>query len=162
MNQLPLADKVTGSLPFLTQAKLVPDEADESTRTLVANVITAVADRLRVFSDILDYKEFFVSDEAMTFDEKPFQQRLRDATEAVGLLKTLRDQLETVTPFDAPTLDKLVHEFVEQQGIKIGQIVHALRVTVTGKSVGVGLFDALAILGRERSLKRIERALNRV
>ena len=98
----------------------------------------------------------------MTFDEKPFQQRLRDATEAVGLLKTLRDQLETVTPFDAPTLDKLVHEFVEQQGIKIGQIVHALRVTVTGKSVGVGLFDALAILGRERSLKRIERALNRV
>ena len=162
MNQLPLANKVTGSLPFLTQARLVADEPDESTRTLVANVITAVADRLRVFSDILDYKEFFVSDEAMTFDEKPFQQRLRDATEAVGLLKTLRDQLETVTPFDAPTLDKLVHEFVEQQGIKIGQIVHALRVAVTGKSVGVGLFDALAILGRERSLKRIERALNRV
>jgi glutamyl-tRNA synthetase len=128
----------------------------------VGKVITAVADRLRVFSDILDYKEFFVDDEAMPFDEKPFQQRLRDAPEAVGLLKSVREQLTTVTPFDSATLDKLVHDFVEASGIKIGQIVHALRVAVTGKSVGVGLFDALAILGRERSLRRIDRALEKV
>ena len=98
----------------------------------------------------------------MTFDEKPFQQRLRDAPEAVGLLKSVREQLTTVTPFDSATLDKLVHDFVETSGIKIGQIVHALRVAVTGKSVGVGLFDALAILGRTRSLRRIDRALDRV
>jgi glutamyl-tRNA synthetase len=77
-------------------------------------------------------------------------------------LKAVREQLVTVDPFDSATLDKLVHDFVESNGIKIGQIVHALRVAVTGKSVGVGLFDALAILGRDRTLRRIDRALNRI
>jgi len=125
-------------------------------------VIQAVGDRLRVFSDILDYKEFFVADDDLTFEEKPFQQRLRDAPEAVGLIQALRDEILAVTPFDAVTMDKLVHDFVERHGIKIGQIVHALRVAITGKSVGVGLFDAFAILGRDRSIQRIDRALSRV
>ena len=162
MNQLSLDEKVAGCLPYLTQAKLMPAELTDAIRSNVGRVITAVADRLRIFSDVLDYKDFFLADDAIIFDEKPFQQRLRDATEAVGLLKALREQLTTVEPFDSPTLDKLVHDFVESQGVKIGQIVHALRVAITGKSVGVGLFDALAILGRDSSLKRIDRALSRV
>ena len=162
MNQLSIDEKVTGCLPFMTQAKLIPEEIDADVRSRVGLVVTAVADRLRIFSDILDYPEFFVSDDLVAFDEKPFQQRLRDAEEAVGLLKSLREQLATVEPFDSATLDKLVHDFVERNGIKIGQIVHALRVAITGKSVGVGLFDALAILGRESSLRRIDRALEKV
>lgn len=162
MNQFSLREKVAGCLPFLTQANMISGVVDEQTETLVGQVIQAVADRLRVFSDILDYKEFFVTDDALTFDEKPFQQRIRDAAEAVGLLKSLREQLVTVEPFDSATLDKLVHDFVETNGIKIGQIVHALRVATTGKSVGVGLFDAMAILGRERTLRRIDRALSHV
>ena len=162
MNQLSLDQKIAGCLPFLEQAKLIPNGCDHSTLLFVGRVIATVADRLRVFSDILDYKEFFVDDEEMSYDEKPFQQRLRDAPEAVGLLKGLRDEFSIVEPFDSTTLDKLVHDFVERSGIKIGQIVHAVRVATTGKSVGVGLFDALAILGRERTLRRIERAIGLV
>ena len=162
MNQLSVDEKLAGCLPFLTKAKMVPDVIDDAVRSRVSRVIIALADRLRVFSDILDSKEFFVSDDALTFDEKPFQQRLRDAAEASGLLTSLREQFAKIEPFDSPTLDKLVHTFVEQKGIKIGQIVHALRVAVTGKSVGVGLFDALAILGRESSMRRIDRALSQI
>jgi glutamyl-tRNA synthetase len=141
---------------------MIPEHPDASLKSNIERVIQAVGDRLKIFSDILDYKEFFVSDEAMTFDEKPFQQRIREASDAKELLLAVREQLSTVDPYDAPTLDKLVHDFVEQRGIKIGQIVHALRVAVTGKSVGIGLFDALAILGRESSIKRIDRALSLV
>ena len=162
MNQLAHEDKIAGCLPFLSQAGLVNEPVDDATRQIVAHVIGAVGDRLRVFSDILDYKEFFVADDAMPFEEKPFQQRLRDAPEAVELLKSVREQLAAVTTFDATTVDKVVHEFVEAKGIKIGQIVHALRVAITGKSIGIGLFDAFAILGQARSLRRIDRALNRI
>jgi glutamyl-tRNA synthetase len=56
-------------------------------------------------------------------------------------------------------LEEALKKFVEDHGIKIGDIVHALRVAVTGKSVGPGVYDCLAILGREACLKRIERAL---
>ena len=46
--------------------------------------------------------------------------------------------------------------------IKIGDIIHALRVAVTGKGVGLGMFEALEILGKERCLTRIDRCLERV
>jgi glutamyl-tRNA synthetase len=48
---------------------------------------------------------------------------------------------------------------VEEAGVKVGDLVHAVRVAVTGKTVGPGLYDCLAILGREQSLARITRAL---
>jgi glutamyl-tRNA synthetase len=67
-----------------------------------------------------------------------------------------------VEPFEAPVLEKLLHDFVAAEGIKTGQIVHPLRVAVTGKSIGPGLFDMLAILGREACLKRIDVALSRL
>ena len=159
MNQLPLDQKIDGCLPYLQQTKLIADEPDAATKVYVGRVLAAMADRLKVFSDILDFKEFFVADETMLFDEKAFQQRIRDAVEAPGLLRSLREQLATVEPFDAPTLDALVHRFVETNGIKIGQIVHVLRIATTGRAQGVGLFDALSILGRDRCLTRIDRAL---
>lgn len=162
MNQLPLDEKVAGCLPYLQQTGLVPEAVDAATKTLVSQVVVAMQDRLKVFSDILDYKEFFVADDALVYDEKAYKQRIVDAPEAPGLLKALRDQLATVEPFDSATLDALVHSFVESSGIKIGQIVHALRIATTGRAVGVGLFDALAILGRERSLTRIDRTLAKV
>ena len=52
-----------------------------------------------------------------------------------------------------------VSEFVEAQGIKLGEIIHAVRVAATGKAVGFGMFETLAILGRDRTLARIDRAL---
>ena len=162
MNQLPLNAKVEGCLPYLQQTGLVSPTPDETTRAVIGQVIAAMGDRLKVFSDILDYKEFFVADEAMTYDEKAFKQRVIDATEAPGLLKAIREQLVPVEPFDATTLDALVHSFVESSGIKIGQIVHALRIATSGRAVGVGLFEAMAILGRKRCLARIDRTLDKV
>ena len=79
------------------------------------------------------------------------------ARELVG--RVSRASWPTVEPFTAERLEQLMHAFVEAQGIKIGDIVHAVRVAVTGKAVGFGLFDTLAILGRERCLARIDRAL---
>lgn len=164
MSQLSLAEKIDGCWPFLVQAGLIaaPDSASPAPelRARLGEILSAIGDRLKVFSDVLDYKEFFVTDDALTYDAKAVAQRLVAAPEAAGLLTALRGQFVAVEPFDAPTLDKVVHDFVAAQGIKIGQIIHPLRLAVTGKSVGVGLFETLAILGRESCLRRIDRALS--
>jgi len=55
-----------------------------------------------------------------------------------------------------------MQQFVEKHQMKIGQIVHAVRVATTGKSVGFGIFETLAILGRERTLARIDYCLTEV
>ena len=91
-----------------------------------------------------------------------FDKRLRNASESVALLREFRARLADVEPFDAANLEAALRDFVESEGVKIGQIIHALRVSVTGKAVGFGMFEILEILGRERSLARIDRALSLV
>ena len=54
-----------------------------------------------------------------------------------------------------------MQDFVKEQGIELGDIIHALRVAVTGKGVGFGLYETLAILGKPRCLARIDRAVAR-
>ncbi len=98
----------------------------------------------------------------LAYDEAAFDKRLRTPAEAPGLLKKFAAILEALEPFDAPTIEKALQDFVQAEGIGHAQIIHALRVAVTGKAVGFGLFDSLAILGREECLVRIERALARL
>ncbi|GAB4146654.1 MAG: glutamate--tRNA ligase [Planctomycetaceae bacterium] len=162
MSQLSLEEKVAGCLPFLVQAKLISSEPDESTRMFVQKLVEILEDRIRIFSDILDYDEYFVADEDLTYDEKAFKKRLVNAPQSVELLKAYRDQLANVEPFDAPTTEASLKEFVESQDAKLGDVIHALRVAVTGKPKGPGMFDCLELLGREKTLARINRALNRV
>jgi glutamyl-tRNA synthetase len=131
----------------------------ESNATYIKQVVGHAGDRIRVAGDIVDYAHFFSTDDSFEYDEKAFEKRLRKAEGAAELLTEFRGQLAAVEPFTSDELERLLKTFVDAKGIKIGQIVHALRVAVTGKAVGFGLFETLAILDRERCLARIDRAL---
>lgn len=162
MNALPLEEKINGCMAYLQRKQEVAGTVTPIDREFLGRVVVMLGERLRVFSDILDYPELFLPpDSPLVYDEKAFQQRLVTATEAPGLLTRVRELLATAEPFDAPTLDKLVHDFVTAEGIKIGQIVHALRIAVTGKAVGAGLFETLALLGRDTCVSRITATLAR-
>ena len=162
MRGVPIAEKVAKCLPFLQRAGLVPDPAPQEVRDRLARIIEAASDRIKVFGDVLDYPEFFQADDAFAFDEKVFEQRLRKPAQARTLLQRFHQRLADASAFDAAALEKLMHDFVEAEGVKLGDIIHAVRVATTGKGVGFGLFDILAILGRPRCLARIDRALARV
>ena len=69
----------------------------------------------------------------MVYDEKAFQKRITKTDVAVDLLTKFRDRLKGVEPFEAATLETTLKEFVEEQETKIGRIIHALRIAVTGK-----------------------------
>ena len=81
---------------------------------------------------------------------------------AAPLLRACRERLAGVEPFETGPLEHVLQGFIADQGIKPADIVHALRVAVTGKSVGPGLYDCLALLGRQAVLARIDRALARI
>jgi glutamyl-tRNA synthetase len=125
----------------------------------VTQILQAAADRVKVAGDILDYDYFFIADEALVFDEVAFDKRLRKPADARVLLRKFRDELATAEPFTSSALEQLLHAFVDAQGVKMGDVVHAIRVAITGQPVGFGLFDTLGILGLDRCLARIDRAL---
>jgi len=154
--------KVELVLPYLQKAGLLPEMPSSSERLRALEVVKAAGERIKIAGDILDYTEFFVGDDRVSYDEAAFDKRLRTPPEAASLLRGFRDVLSSAAPFDAPALEKALQDFVQRQGIAPGQIVHALRVAVTGKSVGFGLFDSLAVLGKNSCLARIDRALARL
>ncbi|MCA9229865.1 MAG: glutamate--tRNA ligase [Planctomycetales bacterium] len=159
MQRLPVKQKVAKVLPFLQQAGYVDDPPPCETAPQLAEIVATAADRIKVAGDILDYSDFFVADESLEYDEKTLDKRLRNAAGVPELLSEFRQVLAGLESFDADVLEATLKEFVESKGIKIGQLIHAVRVAVTGKPVGFGLFETLEILGRERSLARIDRAL---
>ena len=138
-------------LPFLTRAGL------DAPSGKVAAIIAAAGDRIKVAGDILDYADFFVPDDKLVLDKAAFDREMAKPG-AAGLLAKFRDIL-AAAEFEPASLEKCLQEFVAVEGIKVGQIIHPLRLAVTGKTVGFGLYDTLAILGRGSCLARIDRAL---
>ena len=161
MNALPVDAKVDAVAPFLVRMGLLAAGPAGADRARVGAVVAAAGDRIKVAGDIVRHAEFFQDDAAYPYDEKAFRKRL-GAPGAAERLRRFRVVLETVDPFDAGHLDAALHEFAEAEEIRIGQIIHAVRVAVTGKGVGFGLFEALEILGRASCLARIVRALDAV
>jgi glutamyl-tRNA synthetase len=161
MQKLPVKQRVARVVSFLQRAGLVAESPPCETAPYVMRIVEAAGDRLKVAGDILDYDDFFVDSDQLRYDEPALEKRIRKPQHARELLGKFRRQLAAVEPFTAERLEPMTHAFVESQGIKIGDIVHAVRVAITGKPVGFGLFDTLEILGRERSLARIDRALEK-
>jgi glutamyl-tRNA synthetase len=162
MRSLPVQRRAGLALPYLVRAGLAPSPPSEELTQRLLRVVRAAGDRIKVAGDILNYDDFFTPGDRLAYDEKAFGKRVRSAAGAVERLGRFAERLQGVEPFEAAALERLMHEFVESEEIKMGQIIHAVRVAVTGKAVGFGLFEALEILGRETCLDRIRRALERV
>ena len=159
MTALSPDEKLARMLPFLVRAKLVADPPPAAAAATVRKVIEAAGDRLKVAGDMLAYADFFLMEEPV-LDEAAVRQRL--AKPGTGdLLRAYAQALETAEPFEPAALEAALKGVVEAAGVKVGDLVHAVRVAVTGKTVGPGLYDCLAILGRKTSLARIARVLPR-
>ncbi len=154
--------KAEMALPYVEKAKLVPTPAPAEARAKVTALVRAANERVKVAGDVLDYRDFFTPDAELVYDEAAFDKRLRKPAEAAPLLRKFRDRLATAPVFDAASLEALANDFVQAEGVKLTDVVHAARVAVTGKGVGFGLWEALAILGQEHALARIDRALARL
>ena len=160
MKQLPLKQKVPLVLSYAQKAGWIATPTPCEAGPFLTQVVAAAGDRIKTSGDILQFPEFFVADEQLAYDEKDFAKQIA-ASVAVERLQLLRQMLVLVEPYEASVLEESVKELVQRQGWQLGQIIHPLRVAITGKSVGLGLYEALVILGRERSLARIDQAIAR-
>ena len=157
MTALSTEEKLPLMLPFLQRAGLANDPPTAEQTEIIRQVIEASGDRLKVAGDILAYADFFLLDEPV-MDPDAVAKRLTTPT-ARQHLEAFATRLETIEPFEPAALEEALKATAEAAGAKVGDLVHPIRVAVTGRSVGPGLYDCLAILGRQRSLARIARAL---
>src|SRR5437763_3795300 len=110
----------------------------------------------RLFSELAEYGGFYFVEEV----EYDAEAAAKDFTpENRERLKKLRDAFAALSSFDAATLENVLKEIAKQLGMKAGVLVHPTRLACTGKTAGPSLYHLLEVLGKERVLARIERAL---
>ena len=118
-----------------------------------------MGERIRLFSDMGEQAAFFFG-EVFAYDEKSVKKRLLKEG-ALGILREELAALEAVPePFTAAAADAALHALGEKTGRPMGDLVHPVRVAVPGTGVGPGLFDMLAVMGRDRVLQCIRRTLS--
>jgi glutamyl-tRNA synthetase len=156
MHALPTGEKVRRVLPYLERAGLVRPPVDEAH---LARVVETLGDRLKVFGDILLQGAFFFGEE-VPVDEKAFTKRLL-APGAADKLAEYRTWLAARDDFSVAALERDTHAYLAERGLALGDIVHAVRVAITGTAAGPGLFECLALVGKDLGLRRIDRALAR-
>ncbi|OMI40540.1 glutamyl-tRNA ligase [Streptomyces sparsogenes DSM 40356] len=111
--------------------------------------------RLTVLSDITANVDFLFLDEPVE-DEASWAKAMKPGADA--LLASVRPRLAEAD-WDAETLKAAVLAAGEEHGLKLGKAQAPVRVAVTGRTVGLPLFESLEVLGRERTLARIDAAL---
>ena len=79
--------------------------------------------------------------------------------EGLPLLKELYPRLRAQEEWTEAALEALLRGFAAEKGVKLGQVAQPLRAALTGSLETPGLFEILALLGKERALRRLERAL---
>ena len=78
-----------------------------------------------------------------------------------ALLAEAREALAATGEWSAPALEAAVRTVAERGGIGLGKVAQPLRAALTGRTASPGIFDVLALLGREESLGRIDDRLSR-
>ncbi len=93
-------------------------------------------------------------------DEKAWRKIMKN--DAGAALEAVRGALEETDDFSADGVEAAVGPIPERLDLKPGKVYQPIRVAITGTTVSPGIFESLAVLGRERSLKRIDAALRRM
>ncbi len=115
------------------------------------DVLALLRPRIKRLGDVVDAIRPFVSD--VVFDEQAVARHLTAQT--LPVLRALHEALQELDAFDAATLETTVRSTADQHGLKAGALIHAVRVALTGRTVSPGLFEVMALLGRDTVLARV-------
>ena len=136
-------------------------EAVISDEQYVRDILPLVQERARTLAEVTELAQFFFVDELDYVPDLLIGKGMtrQSATQA---LKTARQRLGPLEAFDAESLEAILRPLAVELGLKTGQLFGTLRVAVTGRTAAPPLFQTMAVLGKERCLKRIEAALARL
>jgi glutamyl-tRNA synthetase len=119
-------------------------------------VVELLKPRAHRLQDFVSQSQPLVSD-AIDYDEAAVKKHLAPAGTRAHL-EALREALAGLAEFSAPRVETAMRALAESRGVKAGTLIHAARVSVTGRTVSPGIFEVLELLGRERALARLDRA----
>jgi glutamyl-tRNA synthetase len=113
-------------------------------------------EKLKLFSEVKQFADFYFKEE-LDYDAEASQKHF--VPENKPRIERLRDAFGKLPQFDAPTLESTMKAAAAEMCVKVGVLVHPVRLACTGKTIGPSLYHLLEVLGKDRVLRRLDRAL---
>ncbi len=140
------------ALPYLPGGPEVAAKLDAPMRAKLAAAMPGLKERAKTLVELLDGASFLFAQRPLALDER--------AREILGNggrehLAALLPRLQAVADWTSTATEAAVRDYALEHGAKLGQIAQPLRAAMTGRATSPGIFDVLAVMGREESLGRI-------
>jgi glutamyl-tRNA synthetase len=136
--------------PFIEPAFGAVDEG------YLAKALSLEKERAKTLAELPALTEFFFR-EPESYDEKGERKWFR-RDGAAELIAAVKESVAGLETFDVASLEAAIRGVAEKLGIEPGPVIHTTRLAVTGRTAGPGLFELMAVLGKERVVARLGRA----
>jgi glutamyl-tRNA synthetase len=144
-------DLVAPLKPFLENSG-IEIEADD----YIVQVIETLQPRSKTLADMAEAALFYYHSD-IVYDEKAAKKFLKAA--ALEPLKLLADKLEALENYTQSDLETVFLAVMDETGLKLGKIAQPVRVALTGRTASPGIFEIIAILGKDRVIPRLQKAI---
>lgn len=143
-------------LPYMQSAGFVSEYPSDEERAYLLKVTALIQERLVLLNEAPERTSFFYLDD-FDYEEKGARKHLaKDTTPA--LLKSVVDSLSVLSDWNTDSVEAAVREAGARVGIEGGGVIHPVRMAITGRTFGPGLFELMEVIGKDRCILRLRRA----
>jgi glutamyl-tRNA synthetase len=158
LSMIPLEELEPRVTPAIVSARLATEEELVDRHDWYLRLLDLLRVRSRTIDDIVRQAgPYFLDD--IEYDPAAVAKNWKDPLESADLLRASRDALAAAPEWTQGALESALRGLAESKGITAGKVFQPLRVALTGLTVSPGIFEMLGQMGRELSLKRIDKAL---
>jgi glutamyl-tRNA synthetase len=141
-----------GVLDYVPNGATVKPKLNDVTRAQLLAAMPSLKERAKTLIELIDGAHFIFADRPLAIEPKAQALLTSETRQLIG---RLRDALETVDQWNAQTTEAAMRAFAEANGLKLGAVAQPLRVALTGRTTSPGIFEVLAVLGRQECLARL-------
>jgi glutamyl-tRNA synthetase len=140
-------------LQFVPNGAAIRAKLNDTTRAQLLAAMPGLKERAKTIVELIDSASFIFADRPLTLEPKAAAVLTPETRKLIG---ELRSALEAVDPWAADTAEAAMRAFADAKNLKLGAIAQPLRVALTGRTTSPGIFDVLAVLGRQTCLDRLQ------
>lgn len=156
LSELPLEKILPEAETFFIKDGLVTKEWLAENREYFAKLVDTVRVRVKTLQEVADASAYFFKD-VEAYDEKGVAKHFKP--EAAELLEKCIAALEADEVFDLTSTEAIYNKIAADNGLALGKVIHPTRLALTGRTVSPGMFDVMVLLGKEKTLARMRKAV---
>ncbi|SNX55181.1 glutamate--tRNA ligase [Thermoanaerobacterium sp. RBIITD] len=141
-------------IPFLIKNGLISDDYDYN---YIKKIVNAVRGREKTLAEIADAMSYYFIDE-FDYDEKGVKKHF-EKDGVADILKKAVEALNDVSNFNVIETEEVYRNLIVKLNITSGALFHPTRLAISGRTFGPGLFDIMELLGKEKTIERIKKAI---